>query len=53
MVIFDSTLYTIEVSRAVYEHLLCEASYARLVNQFRRGSLKKLIGELMTFIVPG
>lgn len=53
MVIVDSTLYTIDVSRAVYEQLLREANYARLVNQFRRGSLKQLIGKLITLIVTG
>jgi len=53
MVIVDSTLYTIEVSRAVYEQLLCEANYVRLVNHFRRGSITQLIGELLTLLVVG
>ena len=48
MVISD---YTIEVYRATFEQLLREANYARLVNQFRRGSVTQLIDALITFIV--
>ena len=46
-----SSDYTIEVYRAVFEQLLREANHARLVNQFRRGSMTQLIDALITFIV--
>jgi hypothetical protein len=43
--------YTIEVYRATFEQLLREANHARLANQFRCGSVRQLIGALITFIV--
>ena len=51
MVISDYTLYTIEANRAIFEQRLREANYARLVNQFRRGSVTQLIGVLTALIV--